>query len=115
MAASTAPVSTEDPRRARHDRLRVLAVVSRFKWSHIDYLHALAAVVDLRVAWAGEAHGGSVAQALGEGLRLEPIGSIGEVPREEVRARLAGLIEAAEPDLVHVMYYHHEELVLLAR
>jgi hypothetical protein len=89
--------------------------VSRFKWSHIDYLHALAGVVDLHVAWSGEAHGGAVAQAASEGLSPTAIGRLGEESREVVRARLAAAIEAVEPDVVHVLYYHHEELVLMAR
>jgi hypothetical protein len=95
--------------------MRVLAVVSRFKWSHIDYLHALAGVVDLDVAWSGEGHGGAVARALEEGLPLEPIGRVADDGAEAVRSRLASRVDAFGPDLVHVLYYHHEELVLLAR
>ena len=89
--------------------MKVLAIVSRFKWSHIDYLHALAERVDLSVAWSGEGHVGAAEQAAHEGLPLEPIGRIGEVSRDEVRERLAGLIEARPPDVVHVMYYNHED------
>jgi hypothetical protein len=95
--------------------VKVLAIVSRFKWSHIDYLHALAERVDLSVAWSGEGHSGAAARAAEEGLPLEPIGRIGEVPRDEVRQRLAAVIEAREPEVVHVMYYNHEDLVLFAR
>ncbi len=95
--------------------MKVLAIVSRFKWSHIDYLHALAERVDLGVAWSGQGHVGAAERAAHEGLPLEPIGRIGEVPRDEVKQRLAGVIEARPPDVVHVMYYNHEELVLMAR
>ncbi len=127
MARSTAQVPPGDaPRigdtgaraaaRARPaGRLRVLALVSRFKWSHIDYLHALGRHVDLTVGWSGAAHPGAVEQAAREGLRLEPLGRLGEAPREEVRGRLAALIDAVAPGVVHVMYYRHEELVLLCR
>ena len=95
--------------------MKVLAIVARFKWTHIDYLHALAERVDLSVAWSGEGHTGAAERAAHEGLPLEPIGRIGEVPRDEVERRLAALVEARPPDLVHVMYYHHEELVLMSR
>ena len=35
--------------------------------------------------------------------------------RDGVRRRLAALLDEVEPDVVHVLYYHHEELVLLVR
>ncbi len=94
---------------------RVLAIVSRFKWSHIDYLAALARRVDLLVAWAGEAHPGSIAQALREGLRATPLGRIDEAGPAEVAARLREAIEGWRPSVVHVMYYHHERLTMIAR
>jgi glycosyltransferase involved in cell wall biosynthesis len=95
--------------------LRVLALVSRFKWLHIDYLHALAGVTDLSVGWSGIVHEGSVDTAVREGLRLEALGDVHGAQREQVRGRLAALLEAVQPDLVHVMHNRHEELVLLAR
>ena len=96
-------------------RQRVLAVVSRFKWQHIDYLRALADPVDLTVAWAGEGHAGAAARGGREGLRTIPLGTIQDSGLGEVRARLADAIAAAQPDVVHVMYYNHERLTLLVR
>ena len=96
-------------------RMRLLAVVARFKWTHIDYLHALAERVGLSIAWSGEVHPGAVDQAVKEGLDLRPIGALAVDGRAEVRARLAEVLAATRPDLVHVLYYRHEALVLLAR
>lgn len=104
--------ASEPPRSGRR---RVLAIVSRFKWSHIDYLAALANRLDLLVAWAGEAHRGSLAQALREGLRATPIGRIDEVGPAEVAARLREAVEDWKPSVVHVLYYHHERLTMMAR
>lgn len=94
---------------------RVLAVVSRFKWSHIDYLAALGEVVDLDVAWSGIGHQGAPERAISEGMRGAPIGSIGQDGEAAVRSRLAAVIERVDPDLVHVMYYNHERLTVVAR
>jgi hypothetical protein len=94
---------------------RVLAVVSRFKWTHIDYLHALGREVELHVAWSGAGHAEAVERGAREGLRLATLGDVDEVGLDEVRAQLAAVVEEVEPDVVHVMYYHHEKLVLLAR
>ena len=41
-------------RPVEEDRPRLLAVVSRFKWVHINYLKALEAHFDVLVAWSGE-------------------------------------------------------------
>jgi hypothetical protein len=94
---------------------RVLAVVSRLKWIHVDYLHALAKAVDLRIAWSGSTQPEAVRRAAKEGLPLEPLGELERDGPDEVRARLAALVEVADPEVVHVMYYHHEALVPIAR
>jgi hypothetical protein len=98
-----------------HAPQRVLAVVSRFKWSHIDYLLALAQEVDLRVVWSGVGHEGAPEQAIKEGLRAESIGSIFVDGEPFVEDRLAAAIAAHDPAVVHVMYYEHERLTILAR
>lgn len=99
----------------RGRRLRVLAVVSRFKWTHIDYLHALGAHVELTVGWSGAVHAGAVGRAAREGLRLERLDRVEESSREEVARRLAAVLEGCRPDVGHVLYYRHEELALLIR
>jgi hypothetical protein len=90
--------------------IRVLALVARFKWLHIDYLHALAERVDLRVAYADEGHAGVAIQAAREGLRITAL-----APGAARRRALAELISATNPQVIHVLYYHHEELALTAR
>lgn len=102
------PVRTEG-------RIRVLAVVSRFKWQHIDYLAALAERFDLTVAWADEGHQGAVAHAIRRGLRLCSLGWTKEGDVKAVRSRLSEAILKCQPDVVHLMYYFHEHLVLLVR
>jgi hypothetical protein len=97
------------------DRPSMLAVVSRFKWIHIAYLEALGEHFDLHFAWAGEGHAGAAQRALAEGLRGVAIGSIKDVGIADVRSRLRELISVWQPDVVHVMYYRHEELTLLVR
>ncbi len=94
---------------------RMLAVVSRFKWQHIDYLAALAAHFDVRVVWSDEGHEGATAHALKEGMRGSDIGGIDAVGIAAVRSGLRDAIAAWEPEVVHVMYYRHERLALLAR
>jgi hypothetical protein len=97
------------------DRPRMLAVVSRFKWIHIAYLDALSEQFDLLVVWAGDGHAGAADRALAEGLRGFPIGSVKDVGIANVRARLRDVLSAWQPEVVHVMYYDHEELTLLVR
>lgn len=97
------------------DRPRMLAVVSRFKWVHIDYLAALGEHFDVRVAWSGEGGNGAPQDGVREGMRGEPIGWIKDVGVAEVRSRLDDVISEWQPDLVHVMYYNHEELALMVR
>jgi hypothetical protein len=100
----------------RNDGLiRVLAVVSWFKWQHIDYLAALAEKFDLTVAWAGEGHQGAVAHALRRGLRLYSLGRTKEDGLKAVRSRLSEVILKCRPDVIHLMYYFHEDLVVFAR
>lgn len=93
----------------------MLAVVSRFKWVHINYLKALEEHFEVRVAWAGEGGKGAPRDGLAEGLRGEPIGTVREDGIDRVRERLAQVLADWRPDLVHVMYYNHEELTLAAR
>ncbi len=92
-------------------RPRVLALVACLKWLHVDYLHALAERFDLNVAYCGVGHLGAVAAARREGLRLRPLpaGSLGG------RRALAEVIAAVDPEIIHVLYYRHEELAVLAR
>lgn len=95
---------------------RVLAVVSRFKWVHIDYLAALGEHFDLRVAYAGEGGRGAAQDGIRNGIRGTPIGAYPqEVGKDEVRARLAEAIDEHQPELVHVMYYNHEDLTVMVR
>lgn len=86
----------------------MLAVVPRFKWAHIDYLAALDRHFEVLVAYGDDHHNGAVGHGVGEGMRAVPIGGA-------VRDGLAGVISEFRPDLVHVMYYHHEEQTLIAR
>jgi hypothetical protein len=90
-------------------------VVSRFKWTHIDYLAALADHFEVFVAWSGQGGKGAPLAGLRAGMRGLPIGWIPDLGAEAVRARLRRVISAFRPDLVHVMYYHHEELTLVVR
>jgi hypothetical protein len=93
----------------------MLAVVSRFKWMHIDYLAALAEHFDLMVAWADEAHEGAVARALKEGMRGVPVGAVRTSGAAAVRAELQEALRTWRPEVVHVMYYRNEEITLLVR
>jgi hypothetical protein len=95
-------------------RLRVLAVVSRFKWQHIDYLAALRERFDFLGAHVGEAHAGSVRRARFEGLPLVTL-SARQNDVEGARPGLDEILKTFAPDVVHVLYYHNEGLTLLAR
>jgi len=90
-------------------------VVSRFKWVHIDYLNALAEHFDLVVAYAGEGGQGAAQDGIRAGVRGVPIGYPPDEGPEAVRARLAEAIADHRPELVHVMYYNHEDLTLMVR
>ena len=95
---------------------RMLAVVSRFKWMHINYLAALREHFDLRVAWSGEVHKGAVAKGIEEGvIDGAPVGRVAEDGVDRVRARLSEAIASWDPEVVHIMYYRHEELTLVLR
>jgi hypothetical protein len=96
-------------------RPRVLAVVARFKWVHIDYLMALGEHFDLVVAYAGEGGRGAAQDGISAGIRGIPIGFPRGPDRAAVRPRLADVIAAHRPELVHVMYYNHEDLTLMVR
>ncbi len=93
----------------------MLAVVSRFKWVHIDYLAALGEHFDLLVAYAGEGGRGAAKDGIRDGIRGTPIGYPPDAGKDEVRARLAEAIDGHQPELVHVMYYNHEDLTLMVR
>jgi len=93
----------------------VLAVVSRFKWVHIDYLAALGEHFDLRVAYAGEGGRGAAQDGIRDGIRATPIGLPRDVGIDSVRPKLAEAIASHQPELVHVMYYNHEDLTLMVR
>jgi hypothetical protein len=49
------------------------------------------------------------------GMRGVPIGWLPDIGAERVRSRLSKVISAFRPDLVHVMYYHHEDLTVVVR
>jgi hypothetical protein len=93
----------------------MLAVASRFKWVQINYLAALGQHFDVYVASSGEGGLGAAQDGLREGLRGEAVGAIREVGAAEVRSRLKAVISRWQPDLVHVMYYNHDELTLMVR
>ena len=95
--------------------MRALAVVSNFKWQHIDYLMALGQHLDLAVATSGEGHEGSIDYATGVGLRSTALGRIEEIGGVEMSRRIAHLLREWKPEVVHLMYYHHEELVPIVR
>ena len=67
------------------------------------------------VAWSGEGGIGAPGDAMREGMRGAPIGWIRDVGPDAVRANLARVIDEWQPDVVHLMYYNHEELTLMAR
>jgi hypothetical protein len=93
----------------------LLAVVARFKWVHIDYLAALGEYFDVFVAWSGEGGIGAPIDGVREGMRGLPIGWIRHDGVEHVRARLDAIVADFKPDLVHLMYYYHEDLTLIVR
>ncbi len=93
-------------------RLRALALVAVFKWLHVDYLHALAERFDLTVGFVSEGHPGAAATAAREGLRMR---QLPESPGGAQRRALSDLIAAVDPEVIHAMYYRHEELTVLAR
>jgi hypothetical protein len=93
----------------------MLAVVARFKWIHVNYLKALERHFDVMVAWSGEGGKGAAEDGLREGLRGVPIGSVRDLGPAEVRSRLANAIADWQPDVVHLMYYNHDDLTLMVR
>jgi hypothetical protein len=96
-------------------RPRMLAVIVRFKWVHISYIKALEEHFDVRVAWSGEGGRDAPLDGLREGLQGAPIGWVREVGADEVRSRLEREIAEWDPDVVHVMYYNHDDVTLMAR
>lgn len=93
----------------------MLAVVGRFKWSHIDYVAALDEHFEVLVAYSAEAASGAPQHGIREGMRGVSIGTPKEVGEDAVRGRLAELIADFRPDVIHLMYYHHERLTLMVR
>jgi hypothetical protein len=96
-------------------RPRMLAVVARFTWMHIDYLDALGEHFDLRVLWSGEAGRGVAADAARQGLSCIELGEIPSDGVDAVRARLGSAVADWRPDVVLVMFNGHEALTVLAR
>ncbi len=96
-------------------RPRLLAIVARFKWVHIDYLAALNEHFEVFVAWSGEGGKDAPLDGVRAGMRGVPIGWIAADGADPVRANLDGVIASFRPDLIHVMYYNHEDLTLIAR
>lgn len=94
---------------------RVLAVVRRFKWQHIDLLLALAQEVDLFVAYSVEGHEGAVARGRRQGLSLEDLGTPADPDEGDLVDGLSAVVTRTRPDLVHVLYYQHEALTVRLR
>ena len=88
--------------------LKVLAVVSRLKWHHIDYLIALGKRVALQVAVVSEAHSGAVANGRKWGLDIVVVDAAN--PEHPPHQPWQEIIRGYRPDVVHAMYYLHEEL-----
>lgn len=87
-------------------RPRVLVLNTRFKWTHIDYLVALGKQVDLKVVVGREIHPGAIASARRWGLdMLEVAAEIGPTWEDAV----GGLVQEFRPDVIHTLYYFHEE------
>ncbi len=95
--------------------LRVLAIVSNFKWSHTDYLVALGQLVGLRVVACGEVHRGAIDNAGRWGLEVSTLDRPEQVGTEEWVGRVRRMLDEHRPEVVHVMYYHHEALMPLLR
>lgn len=93
----------------------MLAVVARFKWTHINYLKALERHFDVLVAWSGEGGEGAPLDGVREGLHGVPIGWAREDGLDAVRGRLERVIADFRPDVVHVMYYNHDDLTVAVR
>jgi hypothetical protein len=96
-------------------RPRLLAVVARFHWMHLNYMRALGEHFEVLVAWSGEDGNGVVADGTREGLRSVPIGWIPDDGADEVRSRLERVLSEWPPDIVQVLYYDHNELTSIAR
>jgi hypothetical protein len=82
---------------------------------HIDYLAALAEHFEVQVAWSGEGGTGAAGDGVRAGLRGTAIGRIPDDGADRVRARLREALDDFRPDLIHLMYYNHEDLTLMVR
>ena len=93
-------------------RPRVLVLNTRFKWTHIDYLVPLAKQVDLKVVTTREVHSGAIANARRWGLDMTALDeATGPVWEDAIR----GIIRDFRPDVIHILYYHHEEQTVAVR
>ena len=95
------------------DRLRVLAVVARFKWTHIDYLVALSRQVHLKVIVIQEFHAGAIANGRKWGLDIVQLNPVRDP--QEYTAPLTREIQDFQPNIVHMLYYLHEALTVIVR
>ena len=95
--------------------LRTLAIVGKFKYQHVDYLAALSRHVELWTLWSGVGHEGAPELGLSQGLRARDIGKVSWERERSVRRNLAAAIIEVRPELIHMMYYRHERLTVLAR
>ena len=93
-------------------RPRVLVLNTRFKWTHIDYLVAIGKHVDLRVVVTREVHSGAIANARRWGLdMIEVDEEKGQAWEDAVR----GILREFRPDVIHMLYYFHEEQTVAVR
>lgn len=93
-------------------RPRVLVLNTRFKWTHIDYLVPLAKQVDLKVVTTREVHAGAIANARRWGLDMTALDeATGPVWEDAIR----GIMREFRPDVIHILYYHHEEQTVAVR
>ena len=99
----------------RAGRPRMLAVVARFKWVHINYLKALEQHFDVMVAWSGEGEGGSPRTVFARACAAcRSARSATSAQRRFARGSQL-LSSDWQPDVVHLMYYNHDDLTLMVR
>ncbi len=89
----------------RERRMRVLALNTRFKWTHIDYLAALGRHATVKIGVTREVHTGAVANGRRWGLDMVELETT--EPGAWERA-IQDLLREFRPDIVHMLYYHHE-------
>ena len=97
---------------ARGGRPRVLVLNTRFKWTHIDYLVAIGKQVELKAMVTREVHAGAIANGRRWGLDLVEVGTEkGQAWEDVVRE----IIREFRPDVIHMLYYFHEEETVAVR